>query len=237
VITDMFEVDGPAGRAVVVRLVGELTIDSAPLARSQLLKALAEQPAVIVADVSQLAVTDDVVLTLFLAIARHAAAWPGIPVVLAAPGRELAAALDRTAVMRYIPVVSTVDGACSEVDKVVPRRLVEHMRAGPAAVTAARVLVRDACTSWNLLLIADAAELVMSELASNAVRHVGGPLDVTVSARRRYLHLTVRDRSFDPPRPGHADGRGLLLVDAITVAWGCTEVEDGKVVWATLERP
>jgi hypothetical protein len=30
------------------------------------------------------------------------------------------------------------------------------------------------------------------------------------------------------------DGRGLLVVSALTHAWGCTPVPDGKVVWATL---
>jgi anti-anti-sigma regulatory factor len=236
-IADMFEVDGPAGRAVVVRLVGELTFDTAPAARGQLLKAVAEQPAVMVADVSELVVPDDVTLTLFPAIARHAAAWPGISLVLAAPSRDLFAALDRTAVMRYVPVVSTVEAACAQVDRMPPSRLVERMPAGPRAVSTARGLVRDACDRWGTGANADIAELVVSELASNAVRHAGGLIQVTVSLRRRHLHLAVRDRSFDPPRPGRADGRGLMLVDAMTVSWGCTEVADGKVVWATLNLP
>jgi hypothetical protein len=30
------------------------------------------------------------------------------------------------------------------------------------------------------------------------------------------------------------DGRGLLVVSALTRAWGCIPVPDGKVVWATI---
>jgi anti-sigma regulatory factor (Ser/Thr protein kinase)/anti-anti-sigma regulatory factor len=231
----MIEVDGPDGQAMVVRLAGTLTFDTAPVARRHLLKAVAAQPAVVVADVSELLVPDELALTLFPAVARHAAAWPGIPLVLAAPSREMVAALDRTAVMRYVPVISTVEAACAEVDGTPPHRLAERMPAGPQAVATARTLVREACDRWGHAGLADTAELVTSELASNAVRHAGGSLEVTVALRRRHLHIAVRDRSFDPPRLGRGDSRGLLLVDAMTVGWGCTEVDDGKVVWATLK--
>lgn len=233
-ITDVTEVQGPTGTAAVVKLVGTLTFDTAPTARVQLLKAVAAQPSVVVADVAELLVPDDVTLTLFPAVARHAAAWPGIPVVLAAPSSQLVAALHRTAVMRYLPVEATVAAACAAVDRTPPRRVVDQMPAGPRAVTIARAMVRDCCERWRHAEVSDTAELIMSELASNAVRHTAGSIEVTVAARRRYLHLAVRDRSFEPPRVGRGDGRGLLLVDAMTVGWGYTELPDGKVVWATL---
>jgi hypothetical protein len=235
--TELAEIDGPAGRAAVVRLAGTLTFETAPIARMGLLKAVAAQPDVVVADVTDLTVPDDVTLTLFPAVARHAAAWPGIPLVLAAPSRDLVAALERTAVMRYVPVISTVVAACSAVDGVPPRRVTGTLPPGPQAVALARAMVRDACERWSHPEIADAAELVMSELCSNAVRHAGGQTDVAVAIRRRYLHLSVRDRSFEPARIGHDGGRGLLLVDALTAGWGCTEVPDGKVMWATLRLP
>ena len=43
-ITDVTEVDGPAGRAAIVRLAGNLTLDTAPRARLGLLKAIAAPP-------------------------------------------------------------------------------------------------------------------------------------------------------------------------------------------------
>ena len=236
-ITDLTEIDGPGGRAAVVRLTGALTFDTAPAARLGLLKAVAAQPAVVVADVTDLTVPDDIALTLFPAVARHAAAWPGIPLVLAAPGRDLLAALERTAVMRYVPVISTIVAACAAVDSAPPRRVTEVLLPGPQAVAAARSIVRDACERWTHQEIADTAELVMSELSSNAVRHAGGWMEMSVALRQRYLHLSVRDRSFEPARIGHGGGRGLLLVDALARGWGCTEVADGKVVWATLRLP
>lgn len=236
-ISDLTEMFGPAGPAAVVRLAGELTFDTASQARSHLMKALAAQPAVVVVDVVGLEARDDVALTLFPAVARHAAAWPGIPVVLAGPSAELRAALERTAVMRYVLVEATVEAACAAVDRSPPHRVTETAPAGPRAVSTARSMVRAACLRWGQPAIADTAELVMSELASNAVRHAGGSIEFSVSARQRHLHLAVRDGSFEPVRIGHGEGRGLLLVDAMASGWGCTELADGKVVWATLGLP
>lgn len=235
--TEFHKVACDSGLAAVVRLDGVLSIQTAPVVRDALLKAVAGQPVVVVADVATLSVPDDVVLALFPAIARHAAAWPGISLVLAQPNPALAAALARTAVVRYVPVVNSVRTACASVDSAPPRRFTENMPAGPGAVLAARALVRAGCEQWKIPEVLDTAELIVSELASNAVRHAGGFLEIGVALRRRYLHLSVRDCSDAPPRVGRGEGRGLLLVEAFTVAWGCTALGDGKVVWATLRLP
>jgi anti-sigma regulatory factor (Ser/Thr protein kinase) len=231
------QIECDTGMVACVRLAGALTIETASIAREALLKGLAAQPAVLVADVSALTVPDDIVLTLLPSIARHAAAWPGIPFVLARPSLPLAAALERTAVMRFVPVVGSVDEACRSVDRTPPHRFAERSSGGPSAVTAARALVRGVCARWRVPSLADTAELMVSELASNAVRHAGGSIETIVALRQRYLHLSVRDGSSAPPRIGRGDGRGLLLVEALTMAWGYTATADGKVVWATLRPP
>lgn len=235
-IAEVTEVAGRAGTAAVVRLAGPLTFDTAPGARTHLLKALAAQPVVVVADVADLEAPDEVALTLFPAVAQHAAAWPGIPFVLAAPSRRLRAALERTAVVRYVPVEATVAAACAAVDRTPSRRVTELLAGGPETVPTARAMVRAACLRWEQSAISETAELIMSELASNAVRHAGGIIEISVSARRRYLHLAVRDRSHEKARIGRNEGRGLMLVDAMTAGWGSTDLPDGKVVWATLRH-
>jgi hypothetical protein len=234
VIAEVTEVAGPAGTAAVVRLAGPLTLETAPRARTHLLKAVAGQPVVVVADVAELEVPDEVTLTLFPTVAQHAAAWPGIPLVLAAPSQRLRAALERTTVMRNVPVAATVTAACAAVDRTPPRRLTELVAGRPEAVSTARAMVRAACLRWGQSAVSETAELIISELASNAVRHAGGIIEISVSLRRRYLHLAVRDQTLDEARIGHGDGRGLLLVDAMAIGWGSTQLPDGKVVWATL---
>jgi anti-sigma regulatory factor (Ser/Thr protein kinase) len=101
--------------------------------------------------------------------------------------------------------------------------------------------VNGACREWGLEDLILPAELIMSELASNAVQHAGTDLVASVVLRRELLHLTISDGSPSPPRknaeypgPGAVSGRGLLLVAEFATAWGCLPIEGGKVVWATL---
>ena len=108
------------------------------------------------------------------------------------------------------------------------------------ATAAARHLVDRACRSWGVARLADLAELIVTELVSNGVRHARTELEVRVGLRRQQLHLSVRDGSPKLPVRGTAgdtlaeSGRGLLVIEALTHRWGCTPVPDGKVVWATL---
>jgi anti-sigma regulatory factor (Ser/Thr protein kinase) len=92
---------------------------------------------------------------------------------------------------------------------------------------------------------ADIAELVVSELATNAIRHsrsgrTGGSFGVTVHAGRDLLILAVLDEGGpSSPRLQQAEehepnGRGLHLVDQLTTRWGVHGDEHGRTVWALL---
>lgn len=83
--------------------------------------------------------------------------------------------------------------------------------------------------------------LLASELVTNAVLHgpAAGAVAVAVERRRGQLRVTVTDESDDPPRrldpgPTAASGRGLMLVDRLSAAWGVDERPDGKAVWFEL---
>jgi len=87
-----------------------------------------------------------------------------------------------------------------------------------------------------------AAELVVSELVSNALRHADPPLRLAVTARAADVHVVVRDGSATLPRrrPGtvYFGPRGLALVEAFATAWGSVPAADGKAVWAVVStRP
>src|SRR3712207_692888 len=95
----------------------------------------------------------------------------------------------------------------------------------PQSVARARQHVTDLCRGWGMREVCDVAVLLTSEAVTNAVRHAGG--DVLLSVRRHgdALHVEVADGSPTPPRmrrPGHSDegGRGLRLVNALSTAWG-----------------
>jgi anti-sigma regulatory factor (Ser/Thr protein kinase) len=90
----------------------------------------------------------------------------------------------------------------------------------------------------------DDAQLLVSEIVSNAVRH--GRPDITLQVR---LHppgigVVVEDAGpglprlpTAPPDPIQPSGRGLLIVDALASAWGVSlnEPPPGKAVWFDLE--
>jgi anti-sigma regulatory factor (Ser/Thr protein kinase) len=89
--------------------------------------------------------------------------------------------------------------------------------------------------------------LVISELVTNAVRHVTyGPGEGTVSlalgVARPCLRIEVCDRGtgfsiqgVDPPAPDAPDGRGLLIVDAIATRWGASR-GSRHCVWMEMGR-
>jgi anti-sigma regulatory factor (Ser/Thr protein kinase) len=84
------------------------------------------------------------------------------------------------------------------------------------------------------------AELLISELVSNVVRHVGLPMTVRVTRSGSVMRVEVDDESHDVPVCTHPDGetqqgRGLLLVDALATDWGCIARDTGKTVWFALD--
>lgn len=88
--------------------------------------------------------------------------------------------------------------------------------------------------------LGELAELLTSELATNAVVHAGTAFTVTVKVRRGALRVTVRDGSATLPRlkeagPYEVAGRGLALVATLSSRWGMAPVPGGKAVWFELD--
>ena len=80
------------------------------------------------------------------------------------------------------------------------------------------------------------AQLLATELVTNAVRHACSPVELTVALGEHRVRIQARDNSTATPAPPGPDSetrhRGLLLVEDLSESWG-VEVEDrtGKVVW------
>ncbi|MET8586536.1 ATP-binding protein [Streptomyces collinus] len=85
------------------------------------------------------------------------------------------------------------------------------------------------------------AQLVVSELVTNAVKHAPGPcaLGLELSADGDELRITVTDTSAEPPRarppdPGRIGGHGLNLVNLLSEGLEVTPLPHGKRVAATV---
>jgi anti-anti-sigma regulatory factor/anti-sigma regulatory factor (Ser/Thr protein kinase) len=229
----------------VVRVTGTLDLPGATTVRGFLLTCLAEQPVALVVDLSGLTVSDDLALILLPAMGRRAAEWPGTELLLCAPDAEVVDALDRIGVTRYLRVFGARQEALTVAARQpTPRRLRQHLRAGVDAPRQARELIARIGFTWRLPTEAQqVAQVIATELVSNAVLHARTPIDFSLLLRERYLHVAVQDADPALPRrhisSEHDDhGRGLQVVDGLAASWGCVPTVDGKVVWATVRvRP
>ncbi|GGW45883.1 hypothetical protein GCM10010503_23070 [Streptomyces lucensis JCM 4490] len=111
----------------------------------------------------------------------------------------------------------------------------------PEAVRHARRFTRRTLRGWGVHRdTLDAALLVVSELVTNALVHTGGPVRLDMSLVNHRLRLAVADASpRSPVKPASigweaTGGRGILLVEAVSDAWGTIPVSGGKQVWADL---
>ncbi len=225
----------------LVAVRGRLDLAGTPRLRTALLKCLAEQPDAVLVDLSSVDLGEDTALAVFTAVSRQAAMWPGTPVLLCAPPPAVAGLLARG---RYgsLPVHPSLAAARSAVadGRVVAASLSDQLLPVSGAVRHARNMATEACARWDLPELVGPASLVVSELVSNAVEHAGTLMTVQLTRRARYMHIAVRDGLPDEPLMARPDptspnrGRGLMLVDAVTVHWGSLPSWDGKVVWATL---
>lgn len=88
---------------------------------------------------------------------------------------------------------------------------------------------------------AEVAELLLSELVTNALVHTDHGAVVTVKVAPATLRVEVRDfvtgltMSYIPNADDGTHGRGLVLVHALADAWGVTAHALGKVVWFELD--
>ncbi|WP_326824540.1 SpoIIE family protein phosphatase [Streptosporangium sp. NBC_01639] len=111
----------------------------------------------------------------------------------------------------------------------------------PRSASTARRSVRATLTEWRLDAIADATELMISELVTNAIKHGSGTVGLRL-LRGPTLVCEVTDHSLVMPvmrEAGSEDdtGRGLHLINWLAHRWGSRVTPKGKVVWVEQSLP
>ncbi|MGW1916928.1 ATP-binding protein [Streptomyces sp. NPDC002076] len=109
-------------------------------------------------------------------------------------------------------------------------------------VARARRMVVESLHSWRLGGVAEAAELLISELVTNSVVHADGAcINFTLEYADEELMIRVSDDSpgdFPAPRQPSATaehGRGMILVDHFAKEWGTSANGNGtKSTWVCL---
>ena len=114
-----------------------------------------------------------------------------------------------------------------------------ELGADPTEVSVGRRFVGAALRRWSLESHRSDAELLTSELVSNAVTHGAPPVRISVTVAESVVEVGVSDRSSLVPQRRAEDwsaegGRGILLVERIAQEWGVVFAADGKQVWFRL---
>ncbi|NUT25681.1 MAG: ATP-binding protein [Streptomyces sp.] len=117
-------------------------------------------------------------------------------------------------------------------------RCVHPFEAAPAEVRLLRRATVKQLERWGMSVAADQVELLVTELATNVVKHVGEGASATLILewRGERLRLEVHDKSQAMPSLSTAGcdeecGRGLHLLSSLALDWGAELTSAGKAVW------
>ncbi|MFE9481267.1 ATP-binding protein [Streptomyces spororaveus] len=121
-----------------------------------------------------------------------------------------------------------------------PQRYSDNYTPRATAPSRARRDVTLCLRTWGLDALVDDAQMIVSELVTNAVKHTHTRrIGVSVTRQPDHVRIVVTDTNRTLPAPAAATpdaeaGRGLHLVDQLTTRWGSKRLRTGKQVWAEL---
>ncbi|WP_328629929.1 SpoIIE family protein phosphatase [Streptomyces sp. NBC_00353] len=107
----------------------------------------------------------------------------------------------------------------------------------PAVISRVRADVTRRLETWGLDQLAFTAELIVSELATNAIRYGAQPIRLRLLHDRNSLICEVADSSSTSPHLRRAaatdeGGRGLFLIAQLAQRWGTRYTARGKIIWS-----
>jgi Histidine kinase-like ATPase domain len=212
----------------------------------ELFWALAEEPRLVVCDLTAMPVSAPDGIDLFAPILRYLADWPGVGVVVVTgPDTDVRAGLKSLPLPPTLVVSESRDAGLDELRPQLPSlgRVGTHLTARLSAPRTARRFTVQSLLAWKLMTLVAPASLVVSELVTNAVVHAASTVELALSRADGRLQMTVRDHGvghpharFEAPEEHFLGGRGLLLVQATTRGWGVFPARaEGKTVWAVFD--
>jgi serine phosphatase RsbU (regulator of sigma subunit) len=122
-------------------------------------------------------------------------------------------------------------------------RLARRLPAASSSAPVARMFISDVLAHWGASQdVIDTAALLATELVSNAARESDSSIELRADVRGPRLRIAVSDDSHRLPQtsamdPDGTSGRGLQLVQALSLDWGVEPEASGKAVWFELAMP
>lgn len=143
-------------------------------------------------------------------------------------------------------MTGTVTAGTDRPPDVAPFEYCFHVPHAPRAVGIARTSLRAVLTAHSIPELMDRAELLASELLTNAIIHAHSAAELRVTWARATLRVAVWDTSPNPPEPAKTPddaehGRGLQLLALLADRWDHSVRADlatppMKVVWFEISR-
>ena len=135
-------------------------------------------------------------LTVLATVARDSELWPGTRFAVGGAAADFAASANRMGVTQNVVIYPDYRGAEMDLTRLpVPPRRHLSMTPDRFAPGLAREAVQEFCADLRVRTGADAAQLVASELVTNAVVHAGTSIDMTLRLVLPHLHIAVRDQA------------------------------------------
>jgi anti-sigma regulatory factor (Ser/Thr protein kinase) len=109
----------------------------------------------------------------------------------------------------------------------------------PQSVPAARRFATSALSGASQETL-EAVELMVSELATNCIRHTNSGFVLTVIRNGQDIRVEATDHAggtptMRSPEPTEPSGRGLKIIDMLSARWGVqSQPSEGKTVWFTI---
>jgi anti-sigma regulatory factor (Ser/Thr protein kinase) len=237
------EAHGTAGRNGSSRssVVGEIVGD--------VLGELAGGAQVVVCDLTAVRLSAPAATEALRPLLRYLAAWPGAGlVVICSEDSETWTTLSSPSAPDTLVLSDSSERGLIQLYPRLPalERTKVQLPASLTSPRAARAFVARSLLDWRLIQLVESASLVVSELVTNAVVHAASAVDITLSRADGRVQIMVQDAGARGHTAAHtADpesqllgGRGLLLVERMTRAWGVLPVTSGgKSVWVVLDVP
>lgn len=212
-------IESPSDRSCQVRLVGDLDLETVPLFDRHAADLVRDGSTALVIDAQQLRFVDSSGLACLFSLERRV--------------RRLLLLKPHQAVEELVSLMGVTD----LLQPVTDYRCA-LFREELGSIAAARRLATELVLDEADTVRANVA-LVVSELATNAVRHAGSAFEIELIRERRGLMVAVRDFGQGrpvpaTPHPEDLSGRGLQIVENLATAWGVEMEPSGKVVWAVV---
>jgi anti-sigma regulatory factor (Ser/Thr protein kinase) len=115
--------------------------------------------------------------------------------------------------------------------------------ARPQAAGLARRVTGQVLTSWQLGSLRESADLIVSELVANVIRHAradGTAVGLRLQTGDTGMRIEVHDSDPHLPQPRipaalDESGLGFTIIEATADRWGVRKTDAGKAVWAELD--